>query len=275
MAKRWLALAAIVAVAASAQGAAQTDATVAATPAPSTAADEASRIADAAHRGALIYRYDQAAWHSSDALVADLERAELAAVRGWVVLPAGDALRTIYYGGELGARIALYSADWSSGDRTSNRRRYTTPEDQRLDAEAVRLIALRDSISFDGLQNCSNRAFNIVTLPASATGSSDSIYLLSPQTDRNIPFGGHHRIDFAEGRVTARRRFTNSCIAFPPQGDMLFISHLLDPVPTEIHVFSMYAAGRAVAVGTADGRVWAIEPSSGGPRIRLIDPSPR
>jgi hypothetical protein len=273
MAKGWLALATILAVASSTPGAAQTDAAVA--PASATAADEASRIAEAAHRGALIYRYDQAAWHSSDALVADLTQAELAAVRGWVVVPAGDALRTIYYAGEPGAHTALYSADWSSGDRTSNRRRYTTPDDQRLDAETARVIALRDSISFDGLQNCSNRAFNIVTLPASATGNSDSIYLLSPQTDRNIPFGGHHRIDFVDGRETARRRFTNSCIAFPPQGDMLFISHLLDPIPTEIHVFSMYAARRAVAVGTADQRIWAVEPGSTGPRISLIDPSRR
>ena len=273
MANGRLALAAILAVAASTPVVAQTDATVA--PATPVALDEASSIAEAGRRGALIYRYDQAAWHSSDAMVADLARAELAAIRGWVVVPAGEALRTIYYGGEPGARVALYSAEWMSGNRTSNRRRYTTPDDQRLDAEAARLIALRDSISFDGLQNCSNRTFNIVILPASATGNSDSIYLLSPQTDRNIPFGGHHRIDFVDGRETARRRFTNSCVALPAQGEMLFITHLLDPIPTEIHVFSMYAAGRAVAVGTADMRVWAIEPARNGPRIRLIDPSAR
>jgi hypothetical protein len=50
--------------------------------------------------------------------------------------------------------------------------------------------------------------------------------------------------------------------ARPPAGAKsaaLFITHLLDPVPTEIHVFSSLVAHVPVMVGTRDGRIWAVD----------------
>lgn len=235
--------------------------------------DDTRAIDNVLRRGTLLYRYDQAAWHSTDALRADVPQEVLRAITGWVVIPASEGgLRTIYYGGEAGAHFALYSAVWTSGTTVTDRRVHRTPEERTLDHEAVRLIGLRDTVSIDALQNCSPARFNIVILPASATGDSDSIYLLSPQVDESIPFGGHHRIDFSEDREIARRAFTNSCVSIPSNSTALAISHFLDPIPTEIHIFSMYAARRPVYVQTSmSNRTWVSELSGGEPRIRLIN----
>ena len=69
------------------------------------------------------------------------------------------------------------------------------------------------------------------------------------------------------------RRFTNTCLELPlpnaaQRREMvaLGVTHLLDPLPTEIHVFSSLAAKMPVAVGTSDGRTWWVE----GTAVRLI-----
>src|SRR5690606_35056146 len=97
------------------------------------------------------------------------------------------------------------------------------------------------------------------------------LYVMTPQTDLNIlPFGGHHRLTLDNaGRITAQRAFTNSCLNMtkPPAGENqpvgLMVTHLLDPIPTEIHVFSALAAQMPVYVGTR-GSVWEVT----GERIR-------
>ena len=51
------------------------------------------------------------------------------------------------------------------------------------------------------------------------------------------------------------------------QPESLFITHLLDPLPTEIHVFMSTWTGFPVGVSTPDSdRVWMIE----NERIRVI-----
>ena len=44
-------------------------------------------------RAKLLYRYDQAAWHTTDAMRRDVPDAALATIRGWVVTPDGDGWR--------------------------------------------------------------------------------------------------------------------------------------------------------------------------------------
>ncbi len=243
---------------------------------------ELQAMAVAMGRGQALYRYDQAAWHTTDTLIVDAPRDLVQQVRGWVVVPAENrGLRAIYYGGAAGAHFAIYSALWTGGTNVSERRVLRTADESRIDGEAARLIALRDAVDSSQLSNCSTtRPFNTVILPASETGDVDSVYFMTPQTDANIvPMGGHHRVDFSGGREVARRSFTRGCIDVQRgTGEGLFVSHILDPIPTEIHVFSAYATGLPIYVGTENAqygqRIWAIEISGGVPRIRLLPPPP-
>lgn len=118
---------------------------------------------------------------------------------------------------------------------------------------------------------CAAKPFNTVVLPPSSANAPVSVYFLTPQTTNDaIPFGGHYEVDVdAAGRSSAVRRFTNSCLAMPthpnlPKGakpDSLVVSHLLDPTPTEIHVFSSLAMHLAVLVATPGPppRLWTVQ----------------
>jgi hypothetical protein len=55
-----------------------------------------------------------------------------------------------------------------------------------------------------------------------------------------------------------------------PKPVALMVTHLLDPTPTEIHVFSSFVAHMPVAVGTKDGRVWWVDRTD----ISLIQAKP-
>jgi hypothetical protein len=95
-----------------------------------------------------------------------------------------------------------------------------------------------------------------------------------------VPVGGHYRVEVGpDGKAREMRPFTHSCIDMPaagakpegqPPGSSTaagLVTHLLDPVPTEIHVFSSLAAHLPLFVGTTSNHsLWEVD----GGRIRLV-----
>jgi hypothetical protein len=242
--------------------------------APLSAEEDAS-LALAIDRAKLLYRYDQAAWHTTDALKRDLRGETLATIRGWVVTPDRGDYRVTYYSGDAGAEHrAVYSAVWTGGTDVRDAKVHVAGSD-RLSAEEARLIAASDAVPEDGPLRCANRRFNRVILPRSAPDDADLVYLLSPQTETgNIPLGGHHRNAVKDGKIVSSRSFTNSCIAMPldAKAEGFVISHLLDPTPTEIHFFSVFAGRTPIyVITTQNERLWVSEVVGGEPRARLLD----
>jgi hypothetical protein len=105
--------------------------------------------------------------------------------------------------------------------------------------------------------------------PVSGTAPIE-VYLTSAQTDTDVlPFGGHYLLTIgADGTVQSVRKFTNSCINMErPRASRrkgrpvaLMVTHLLDPVPTEIHVFMSLTAAMPVYVGAGDPpQLWEVE----------------
>ena len=69
------------------------------------------------------------------------------------------------------------------------------------------------------------------------------VYFLSPQVRNDVyPFGSYFRRTVApDGKMLFSRAFTKSCLDMPaPSADAFGfgVSHLLDPIPTEIPVFT-------------------------------------
>lgn len=113
---------------------------------------------------------------------------------------------------------------------------------------------------------CTAAPFNTVALP-SRPGGPVAVYLLSAQNDAaTYPMGGNYRVVVgSDGQVLTSRPYSVSCInlAVPKPTDGakpvgLMVTHLLDPVPTEIHVFASYNLGMPIFVGTSDKRIWAV-----------------
>ena len=240
--------------------------------APMTAAEE-SGVQLALDRAQLLHAYDQAAWHTTDTLVGDLPEAALATIRGWVVTPEGADFRVTYYSGDPGTEHRpVYSAVWTGGSTVRDRRTHESGD--LLSAEEARLAAASDAVPEEGPMRCANRRFNRVVLPRADADGADLVYLLTPQTEAaSIPLGGHHRAEVKDGKLLAQRPFSNSCVDMPVAGETaaFVVTHLLDPTPTEVHFFSVFAAKKPIyVITTMNDRTWVGEISEGRARVRLI-----
>jgi hypothetical protein len=236
-------------------------------PAPALSTADAAAIRTAAARGTLIYAYDQAAWHGTDEMLAKVPDARTK-VGGWIVDGPADAPEIVFFDKDKAAPHAVWLGAYRGGKLVSTR--VAGPGEPELNPERKRLIAARaaavEALQAKGFQRCGQGPMNTVVLPPTEAGGTTYVYVLTPQPDMNtIPFGGHYRIAVGpDGKAGEIRAFTNSCIAMPrkpPGGHApvgLFITHLLDPMPTEIHVFSSLVAGVPVYVGTSDRRIWAV-----------------
>ena len=82
-----------------------------------------------------------------------------------------------------------------------------------------------------------------------------------------------------DGKVVATRKFANTCIQMSkssiPKGaraQAFTITHLLDPVPTEIHVFNALASRTMVIVGTTSNMMlYSIKPAGDRAKITVLD----
>lgn len=243
-------------------------------PVPSAPSNE-QRIVEAANLGRLIYAFDRAAWVSSDALTATIPKDQLARVGGYVVEPSdARTLRVTYYRGSAAAAQAFFVADVREG-KVVRKELLATPV--ALSANQVVLARARDVAAERARErsykSCTPLPFNTVVVP-SRNGGPIAVYLLSAQQDaETYPMGGNYRVIVApDGAVLASRPYSVSCLSLTvpklragakPVGFM--VNHLLDPVPTEIHVFASYSLRMPVFVATPDKRVWEVQ----GSEIRL------
>jgi hypothetical protein len=218
-----------------------------------------------------MYLYDRAAWVTSDDLLARLPHERQGEVGGWVVTPSATGLHVEYIGKDQAANRVIYAVDLT-GETLTNSTVYPAAEEPTLTgtalsmANALRTARLEMSKHSDW-QPCTNARFNTIVLPAEKDGTIP-VYFLTPQTQTgSFPFGGHYEVDVsADGRIASTRAFTHGCITLAKSPDKggaepaaLMITHLLDPQPTEIHVFEQYYVGLPLYVMTGPKSVWKVD----------------
>lgn len=248
-------------------------------PAAAQTAEEQVQLAWVVQRGRLLFEIDRAAWVSTDDLRERLPAGVLGTIRGWTVERDGDASIATYYAGEGEERVAVYRSRVER-NRVVSREVFAEGGRPPLTAIQRRLADARGAIARFGERPCTNAPFNAAVIPPETPDGAIEVYALTAQTERaTYPFGGHFRATLsASGELSGQRGFTRACFnaAMPPgRGGArpagMFITHLLDPLPTEIHVFMSLWMGMPVFVGTGE-RVWSVE----GDGIRLVErPSPR
>lgn len=244
-----------------------------AAPGAAQTADEQARLDWALERGRTLFAIDRAAWVTTDDLRERAGDLGQAGVRGWVVERAGTGFQVTYFSGVGDARAALYRA------RVENNRVVSAellPEGARppLTPAQRRLADARGAIQRVRIRACAPSGLNLAVIPPETEGAPLDLYVLTPQTEAGTyPFGGHTRATLSpSGEVLSQRYFTNSCLNMRPQEsregrlEALMVTHLLDEIPTEIHVFMAIWVGLPVYVAAGE-RVWEVTPD----RIRLID----
>lgn len=215
--------------------------------------------------GRAMYLSDRAAAVATDAaLELDAFRKD-SRIRGWVTQAHDDTVTVTFIDAKPSA---LYRATVSNAGKLVGKvEAYATPQPLspfEAGAAAARAVALGAKF-----QPCSERYNTVVLLLGDLSAGKWLVYLL-PATKQSglIPIGGTYRVTVDHGTIAAQRPFTKSCIALEddPRAVGLMISHLLDPTPTEVHVFWSLWAHKDLYVST-ERATWAIHDG----RIRLVE----
>lgn len=249
-----------------------------AAPAAAQPADTMGELAPAVelalNRGALLYVYDAAAWQGTDDL-RDHFAQLMPLVGGYVVSGDQASVELVFY--DKDASKAVYRARYSyeklvsSGPPTADRVALTYVE-QRL--VAARGTAIK-AFELANVSVCAKATPNIALLAPNNPAEPVRAYLMTPRTSiKSLPMGGHYEVDITvDGNAGPVRAFTKSCLELSLAGDgkgkpaALVMSHLLDPTPTEIHVFSSLTGRMPLyVITTSNKKTWVIE----GSRIRLL-----
>lgn len=229
--------------------------------------EEQAALRRAEAMGLTIYVHDHAAAVATDALGALGILKSDKRIRGWITEARGDGiLVTIISGDGNEVPQALYRVSVSKeGDVTGPPEELKVPPaltEFESRAAAARLFAAKYSF-----QPCADR-YNTVVLPADSSATPNWVVYLIPGTldALRIPLGGAHRLelDATAEHLVNERSFTRSCLVLgDPKSDPkkrpvgLFVTHLMDPVPTEIHVFWNLWAGIPLYISTPpNGTIW-------------------
>lgn len=225
-------------------------------PAELPPAEEAAALRSATQTGAAIYRHDQAASVATDAALKSRRFKRDRRVRGWITEEQGGEINVTFLDE---APAALYRVPVKSGV-AGQLVALSTPA--ALSSYEAGAAAARSAALAAQFEPCA-KSYNTVVLPTPDMPEQWLVYLL-PGTKKQdiVPIGGTYRFAIKEGQVVSQRGFTLSCIAIEsrPQFVALMISHLLDPVPTEAHVFWSMWAKKPIYVATTAGRaLWAVD----------------
>ena len=219
--------------------------------------------------GLAIYKHDHAAAVASDALLALGVTKSDKRLRGWITEERGEGILVTFFGAEANeAPQALYRVSVSKeGEVTGPPQELKVPQELtefESGAAAARIFAGKYSF-----QPCAEY-YNTVVLPADSSPSPSWVVYLLPATQDalRVPLGGAHRLelDASGNQLLSERGFTRSCVVLgDPKADpkhrpvMLVATHLMDPVPTEIHVFWNLWTGIPLDIlTTSNGTIWNI-----------------
>ena len=242
--------------------------------APISAPDQAL-LDRAVARGRLLFELDRAAWVGTDDMMANLPDFRSIGLSGYIVERDGDAYSVIFYGGPAAAPVAYYRGRVESR-RVVSREVFAATDRPALTPLQRRLAAARDAANRLGRRPCGDRPFNTVVVPPEAADAPIELYLLTPQVrNGEFPMGGHYRaVINADGSVGETQEFMRSCMTMTSRPDAvgIVVTHLLGPVPTELHVFTSLTSRMLVFV-TIDGRLFRVD---GASPIQLVErPAPK
>lgn len=226
-------------------------------------AQVAQAILDAEATGRAIYLHDQAAAVATDAVMKlkafrqDGKRGQLA---GWITEQRDEGIVVTFLSSESIPR-ARYRATVASDGRVTGEVE-ALEEPAALSSYELGAARARATAATAKFEPCS-KTYNSVVLRDDREGGGWIAYLLPGTTQHDVvPIGGSYRLDLdATGeKVVGQRGFTRSCIVLenPRDAVAIMITHLMDPVPTEVHVFWSAWARKPMYVGTSQGG-WKIE----------------
>jgi len=214
--------------------------------------------------GRQLYLHDRAAWLATDAMLADTRaRALMPKMGGWLTEPSAHGVRVVFFSNEDTPR-RLYEID------VDERERLTEPVLESSEPMSADLLAqrkARELVLSQSFMTCAQR-YNTAILPSS---EGLRVYLMPGFVKTGVyPVGGYHvfETDKRGERIVSSRKFSNGCLDLDENAAQkdrsakavaLMATHLLDPQPTEVHVFVSLHAKLPLSILTVDNRaIWSV-----------------
>jgi hypothetical protein len=243
-------------------------------PAPPMSEEEQRIAASVLELGTLIFLHDRAAWIGTDEVRKLKSFDKDKRLRGYITERRGNEIRVTFYGAEKGeADAALYRVVVPESGAPHLAEKMSEPEP--LSAYEAGAVAARGLALSERFEPACSRQHNTVVIPAPVGAESGwAVYILPGTTDAKVlPVGGAHRVEVnaAGDRIINRRAYSRSCLNLTnePKAVALVLSHLLDPQPTELHVFWSLQTRKPLAVVTVPaGSMWFV---SGREGIKLME----
>ena len=229
-------------------------------PPPPLSAEQRAELERSAVRGRQLFAVARAGLLATQDMLSRVADPEAAGISGWVAEPEGNAMAITFYSDSEGGPAAVYRARVLGG-RVVSRDTYLTGDRPPLTGLALRQARARDLSASEDQRACTGQPFNVIAFPPENAEAPIDVYRISPPASRNrLPMGGHFRSTVAaDGSLSESRAFSRGCLNVElsevPAGSQagpIAITHLLDPLPTEMHVFLSLFSGRPLVVAAGD-----------------------
>lgn len=235
-------------------------------------------VSTASSRGIAMFLHDAAAARASDELMERKIFQRDNRLEGWLTDLVMDPNRVVvdFIGTVSGNPAVLYRVQVPVGD-AAIKFEALEPAVPLSESQQARWSARRKAAEEVSKRKdlCAVQYNSVVISPDPAPDGLIHVYMLAATTESGvIVAGGHYRYDFSpDGKLLeAQRPFTKSCFNIeapdPAKGKPVafMLTHLLDPTPTEIHVFLSRLHGQSVYVMTEAGN-WLVD----GAEIKFME----
>jgi hypothetical protein len=231
--------------------------------------EEREQIRRTAVRGRLLFDLARAAQLTTRDMLSRISDPAAAGIAGWVAAPEGNGLTLVYYADGAEGPEAVYRAQVVGG-RIATRDMFLPGSRPALTPTLARMARAREAVAELDRRPCpADAEFNVFVVPPATAEGPVEVYKLSPQLRAgHYPLGGHFLATVApDGTVASVRDLALTCLdleapAAPAAGARpapVGVTHLLDPLPTEIHVMLALWMNRPLVVATGEPeRVWAV-----------------
>lgn len=216
--------------------------------------------------GRLLYDNDAASAMATDEMFRQGVPQRDRRVRGWITSAIADGWKVTFVGDADGRIAALYEVAVPRA-RSSELRFVAYDPPREMSEPENAMYAARTTALREGQSGCSNRYNSVVLEDPASHPSSWTVYVFAASTQvGEMIVGGHSKVSVTtDGRkALAIEQLAKSCLRLQQptaqQGTVAaaFVTHLLSPAPSEIHVFLSLLHQKPILVGTSAGN-WKVE----------------
>jgi hypothetical protein len=237
-------------------------------PEPLTRA-QLAELQAAATRGRLLGVIERSGRMATEDMLTHIPDPDGAGISGWIAEAEGNGVAVTFYADSETGPVSVYRVRINGG-RIVDRDVHLAGTRPPLNPLQARMAAARAATANLDHRPCGGDVFNVFVVPPLTPDGAIDVYQISPQTrPGHYPLGGHFRTSIApDGSVASTRGYTSACVdapvAIPAPGTRpapITITHLMDPLPQDIHVFLSAWTGHPLIVVAGDPqRLFAVTP---------------